>query len=145
VQMTNRNRTAEFYYNGFLLDRFTNDDAFFEMSVGDLYVGSNPVRGDVGFRGWIDDFKVIAHHTGDGSWCNHANGSLVGISGNHQFWSDRASGYPAFAHNEITNFLEPFGQPTYDRYACRVNYSGDYASHDANLPDSLSPTRVTRQ
>ena len=135
VQMSNGNRTAELYFDGYLLDRYTNSTPFFEMSVGNLYVGDNPARTVAGFRGWIDEFKVIAHNTGKESWCNHANGTLIGIPSMSGGWSDKANGYPAFAHQEITDFLGGFGKPTFPQYACYHDYWDDYGAYRANIPD----------
>ena len=133
LQLSNGNRTAELYRDGYLLDRFEHGEAFFELSPGTLYVGRNPERPSNGARAWIDDFKVIAHASGKEEWCNHAGGTLIGI-GAEGAWHDLAGSYPSASHQAISDFLTRFGEPTFPRYACYHDYSGDYAAHGGNIP-----------
>ncbi len=133
LQMSAANQTAELYLDGFLLDRFEHDQPFFELSPGNLSVGRNPARVVEGFRGWIDDFKVIAHASGKEEWCNHAGGTLIGV-GASGAWHDLASSHPDFSHQEISDFLAFFGKPTFPLYACYHDYSDDHAAHRANIP-----------
>lgn len=66
------------YWGGFLLhvEEPASVDMF-RMRTGLLRVGWVPGSGTPGFRGWIDELKVIAHRPNAEEVCNHAQGTLV--------------------------------------------------------------------
>ena len=141
VQMSNRNRTATFYLNGYALNTFTSNRNFFEVHNGLLSVGDHATRNTPGFIGWIDEFKVIAQNTNPAEWCAHANGHLVGSNVSNGELADIASAYPASSHQEITDFLVSNGQQTYSYYACYHDYSEDYAGRKATIPAGFVPIK----
>ena len=140
VQMTNGNQNATLYINGFAaatVTRRNGDGRFFEFFAGTMNVGDNPNRDVAGFKGWIDDFKVIAHETNQENWCVHANGILVGSDSNSGEWANIAASYPDFAHQELTQILNASGKQSYSQYACYVDYSDDFAAHRDNIPNGF--------
>jgi Concanavalin A-like lectin/glucanases superfamily len=141
VQMSNRNRTATLYYNGFALDTFTRQSEFFEMSQGVLFVGDNPNRAVPGFRGWLDELKVIAHESNKEEWCNHANGTLMGSDNPSGEWSALAESYPQASHRAISDLLAASGKRSFGRYVCYHNYSGDYRAYQRNIPGGYVSVR----
>ena len=134
IQMSNQNKTAALFFNGFTLDRYTRNSAFFTMESGNLYLGDNPNRNVPGFHGWIDEFKVIAQNVGTEVACNHANGSLMGFNSSSTLWNTIAQGYDQQFHNEISTELQNNGKPSYIKYACYHDYNGDYLAYVDNIP-----------
>jgi hypothetical protein len=61
------------YLNGYLLDELSAPS--FQMSPGRLTL----CGADSGFRGWVDNFKVIGRHPSPEVVCNHAGGTMVGL------------------------------------------------------------------
>lgn len=99
------------YLDGYLLESF-NASAF-RMQPGRITVGSE-------FKGWIDDFKVIAgiDPTGLGAperICHHARGTLVGLEPADALW-DLAGHYPDTTHAAIRARLGDVHR--FDRYVC---------------------------
>ena len=141
VQMTNRNRTATLYLNGFAVDTYQSNENFFELSAGRLSVGDSSARSILGFRGWVDDFKVIAHRTNPEGWCAQANGQLVGSDSANNQLSQIARSYPNSSHQAISDLLASNDQDTYSFYACYVDYSGDYLARADTIPAGFSSIR----
>ena len=128
------NRGMRVYYNGFYLDRVDADQPLFRMTEGNLYVGANPSDPNDGFRGWIDDFKVIAQGVNPEVACNHAKGTLIGTP-EGSGWNQIARTYPA-GHFRIRQMVQAAGEPTNEHYACYHDYRGDYRAHMANIPNN---------
>ncbi len=114
------------YVDGFRLDEVASAPPMFRIEPGKLSVGGR--QGELGLRGWVDEFKVLAHEPNAEVICNHARGTLVGFAkGEGREWNDKAKIYPASSHALISGELSsPF-----DRYACVHDYSIDYGSHYA--------------
>ena len=138
VQMSNRNRAATFYLNGYALDTYESNQNFFEMHVGTLSVGDHPTRGVAGFRGWVDEFKVIALRRNPSDWCRQANGYLVGSYGAGNALADVAGRYPDASHQVITDLLTDTNQDSYLFYACYVDYTGDYLARKDTIPEGFT-------
>ena len=141
VQMSNRNRSATFYLNGYALDTFTANRNFFELHNGLLSVGDHATRNTNGFVGWIDDFKVIAQNTNPADWCTHANGYLAGSDNSNGVWANIAASYPASSHQRITALLQSNNEETYSNYACYVDYSDDYRARKDTIPAGFTSIR----
>ena len=141
IQMSNRNRTATFYLNGFAVDRFQSNQNFFEMRSGLLSVGDHATRSVNGARMWVDDFKVIGHNTNVEGWCAQANGQLVGSNGSNNRWANIARTYPNFAHEAISEELRSNDEQEYSFYACYVDYSGDYLAREDTIPSGFRSIR----
>lgn len=120
--------------NGYPLERYDADRAFFQLEAGELVVGRER-EGDAGVRGWIDDFKVLAHAVDPEVACNHAGGTL--ITAGSGAWSARAASYPSWAHEEVAAAAGRSG----GQYACYHDYSDDYAAHLGNIPDGSESLR----
>lgn len=129
--------TVDVYVNGFLFDTLQDPLPIHEIRPGHFAVGM--YASTVGFRGWIDELKVIGRVPQPGTICNHARGYIAGIDpAVSDAWSMRAVAYPR-GHQEITTFLQSHGKPSYTHYAC----VHDYTTEQALPPATLHP-RLTR-
>ncbi|KMT65413.1 Ig-like domain-containing protein [Catenovulum maritimum] len=140
-QLTNGNTDIRTYINGMTIDTFStaNNLALFQLTPGNLLVG----QGDAtGFRGWIDEFKILAEEVNAEVACNHANGTLTGVTANAENnWQNMAASYPASTHAEITNTLADNNETSYPEYVCYHDYTADYAAHLGNIPNGLVSVR----
>jgi hypothetical protein len=128
----------ETLHNGFPLDRFTPPSPIFQMGSGLFKLGDQG-EGGGGFRGWIDELKVLVHNVSAEVACNHAQGTLIQVDDNPQ-WEETARLYPEWAHVELTQALErsrPESDttPSSSLFACFHNYQSDYAAHLKNRPE----------
>jgi hypothetical protein len=136
LQMAAGNRQITVLVDGMPVERMTRDTALFVPSEGDLVVGE---AGDEawGFRGWIDDFVLLAHAVDPEVGCNHAGGTLVRVDDNPS-WLARAEASPAWAHDAVAVAA---GEEPGGRYACYTDHSDDMAAHLANLPTGTASVR----
>jgi hypothetical protein len=89
---------------------------------GDLVLGG-------GFRGWVDDLKVIFRKPSFEEGCNHARGTIAALvpgpmpwCGGLEAYPAQASVHPAWAHENVSSQL---GLPQATRYVCYHDYSKD--------------------
>jgi len=134
------NRDIETYHNGFLIDRFSASTELFRLSEGELYVGNAPSSNIDGLKGWIGEFKVIAQNVNPEVACNHANGTLAGVTTGGE-WRRLANAYPPIGHERINELVAASGQDAHSSYVCYTNYSDDYAAHLGNIPRILVGVR----
>ncbi len=140
-QLSSGNRIVETYVNGYKIDTYNSGQALFVLSPDTLSIGAS-TNGDPSFRGWMDDFKVFAETVNQEVACNHARGTLVGITGAAlSNWRNIASALPASSHAEISNSLRTSEKTTYSSYVCYHNYSDDYAAHLKNIPNGMVGVR----
>ncbi len=131
LQIRQQGKLIDLHLNGLPLSRWqSNDSGLFQMQVGVLTVGASAGQTD-GFRGWIDNFKVLAHSVDLESACNHAGGTLIGLDSAYTgdwrtYYADR---YPEWVHEEVSAILRAKGEPTFDAYACFLNYRQDNRVH----------------
>lgn len=130
-------RRVTMLVDGYPLDRRDFEAPLFEMAEGKLVLGDAEGDGIRGARGWIDEFKVLAHGPNAEVACNHAHGTLARIEGNAR-WAEAAAAYPDWAHAEVGAAAGEYGGA---RYACFHDYSGDWRAHLANLPDGTESVR----
>lgn len=136
-QLSDSNRLIETYVNGYKIDHFNTSEALFVLNPGTLTLGSR-IDGTPSFRGWIDDFKVFAEKVNPEVACNHAKGTLAGVTDAAPlYWRNTANAHPSDTHNAITELLSRNGKSTYARYVCYHDYSEDYAAHLQNIPSGL--------
>lgn len=102
------------YLDGYLLSAFDAPVPVLRLTAGTLVVGTR-AKGTPGLAAWIDEFKVLGERVTAEEACNHAQGTLVGVSAGPGFL--RAASYPASSHAEITALLAGSGS-TYPRYLC---------------------------
>jgi len=121
---------------GFAADRFVSEESLFELTEGELVLGDG-VAGAKGFRGGVDEFKVLAHVPNVEVACNHARGTLIEVGANPAFAAVAAE-HPAWAQAEVR---EAARGPEGARYACFHDYSDDYAAHLGNIPDGTTSVR----
>ncbi|MCA2980261.1 MAG: hypothetical protein INH37_18480, partial [Myxococcaceae bacterium] len=123
-------RRVDFYLNGLLFWTVQDDAPILAMGPGALVLGKSGAR--QGFRGWVDEVKVVARVPDAELACNHARGSLVGLTGPSPELS-RALRYPPSTHAGISQALARRSRPTYAAYACH---------HDTLAPDG-APRRAS--
>ncbi len=72
-----------------------------------------------GFKGWVDDFKVIGGKPSVEEVCNHAGGTLVGVdSSASQELEDLADAYDAYgSHGRFISDISPLST-SYSEFAC---------------------------
>ncbi|MEZ4361716.1 MAG: hypothetical protein R3B48_16125 [Kofleriaceae bacterium] len=109
------------HLDGFLLATVATTTPMLRLSGG---AGAQVVVGTTtaapGFIGWIDELKVLAEQPGPEQMCNHAQGTLVGVSVGPGF--DRAGLYPASSHAALSTALS--SGVTYPRYYCESHFVG---------------------
>jgi hypothetical protein len=130
-------RSVTLLNDGFPLDRFEAATPVFSFAAGDLVVGRHSDAW-TGFRGWIDNFVVLAHDLNPEVACNHARGTLVELqeAADASLLAD-AEQYPDWAHAEIALAAGS----TEARFVCVHDHSADYAAHRANLPANTRSLR----
>ena len=139
-QLSNGNQTVETYLDGNLIDTFTHTSRLFRLQQGDLVLGQS--RNDNDLHGWIDDFKVFAEYVNPEVACNHANGTMVGLTSSAPAaWSTVANALPASTHSALTTRLTNSSGPTFSQYVCYKDYSDDHAAHLQNIPTGLVSVR----
>ncbi len=126
------------FINGFLLAQWETPlhQAFVS---GELKLGAVDTTSVNGFRGWLDEFKVLAYQPDFESVCNHGHGSLVGIPAASQNakWSAVASKYDSTHHQAVSASVDQTKYATYAQYACVHNYQEErgFAKEKAVNPD----------
>lgn len=129
LRIAKGHREVTLLLNGLGLDRFSAPEPVFQLGEGELVVG-RAEAGDAGVRGWIDDFKVLAHDVDPEVACNHARGTLIRID-TDETWKALSNEYPAWAHDEVAAAA---GEEVGASYACYHDYRSDYAAHLGNIP-----------
>ena len=129
------NQQVTFLLDGMALDEWGADEPVFEMVVGDFVVGK---AGDVawGFRGWIDNLRVLASDVNPEVACNHAGGTMLRVE--NQDILRATEHVPQWAHRSIASRL---GDEDSTRYACYTDHSDDYAAHLGNIPENTEGIR----
>ncbi|MDA8020979.1 MAG: hypothetical protein MPN21_26375 [Thermoanaerobaculia bacterium] len=117
-----------FYVDGFLqhedtLVSWNNADwpEVFQLTDGDLIIGDHPNQpaSAKGFRGWIDEFKIIRGQANFEEVCRHAYGTLMKVGPNDSDEiQNRANAYPEDSHDDIADLL---GLPG-TQYVCDIHY-----------------------
>jgi hypothetical protein len=129
-------KTTSVYLNGMMLGRIVTGKPFFRIAKGANgalpqltlgRVGTNANR--LGFRGWIDDFKLFAYIPTLEVICNHAYGSLHWLTPQAQErWRQVAALYPSNTHSTILNEIPSSYSknqmiPTNAQFVCTADYS----------------------
>ena len=141
-QIRNGGTNVDFLLNGLVYDSYTNTASLFQMTVGSMTVGQPSGSGLSSFKGWIDEFIVLAHTLDPESACNHAGGTLVGLpAGYTNYLADFAAKFPITTHNAISVLLLNSGQTAYPTYANYYNYTKDYAAHLGSIPNGAVSVR----
>ena len=117
VAVDNRSGAARIkvYVDGIKLDEFRFGGPAFELQAGALVVGAT--GGHPGVRAWIDEFKILAEEPAAEVICNHAKGTLLGVSSGDPLF-ELAGAYPVTTHQEISQALTAAGHRAYPRYIC---------------------------
>lgn len=140
-----------FYRDGFAANKWVaiGGESLFSLD-GDqqLYIGKQfATNSEIsGIKGWIDEFKVFAQGMSAEEACNHARGTLVGFDDDATSsvpadLADLANGYPAWAHDSISDALKYNGKRVYNTYACYHNYANDDALILSDLPGDVYSVR----
>lgn len=139
-QLSKGNTKVRFMVDGFTKNVRKLDQALFQMVPGELTLGSHQEDLDAGydgFKGWIDEFKVLAHRPNLEVACNHAHGTLVAID-QHDDLSAQASRYPLWTHRKLQNVVQDHNA---SRFACLHDYSQDWGAHLAAIPEGTRSIR----
>lgn len=132
----------EFLLNGLCYDRFQPATSVLGIQEGSLIVGNDPETNSLGFRGWIDDFLVLAHTVDPETACNHAGGTLIGLPDSYEGpWRQFADLFPDHTHTRIRNLLENTGEVCFPRYANFHDYAADYAVTLNRIPEGTVSLR----
>lgn len=124
---------TKLYVDGFRVDLTAGVP--FALTPGLLYLGDAPDGGHEGFRGWVDEFKLFAYEPAEEVKCNHARGTLMGITPvTGEPWQSLAPLYPGSAHQAISAELAANGFQPYSQYVCY---------HDYDQPMNASPQLAT--
>lgn len=129
-RVTDGGRRVALLVDGFPFDALDAPLPLFAMVEGDFIVGRGGAD-QAGFRGWIDDLKVLAHDVNAEVACNHAHGTLIRVDDN-PLWGAVADRFPAWAHDAVA---AEAGEAPGARFACFHDYRKDYGAHLQNIPD----------
>lgn len=130
VRTTGQGRTVDVAVDGVRLARGTvpSPGVLRFAAAGQLVAGRLATGATPGVRGWIDELRVMAEDVGPELLCNHARGTLVGLTAAAPAdLRSLAALYPVAAHDEISARLRALGKPAFDRYACLHDYTRDHA------------------
>ncbi|MBI5774283.1 MAG: hypothetical protein HZA89_11140 [Verrucomicrobia bacterium] len=128
---------VDFYLDGLLYNRWRDlYSSLFQMTPGNLTLGQTNATLTNAFRGWVDDFKVLAHAVDFETACNHAGGTLIGLPAAYagEWKTNFASRFPTWAHQEISQTLTNNGKTNYPLYASYHDYRTDKGVHRGNIP-----------
>lgn len=105
------------YVNGYL--RQSTNGVPFNL-LGALGVGDKPNTARAGFRGWIDELKLLAYRPSYEVACNHAFGTLMNVTTQaSSTWTTLANKYSGVEHAALANAL---GDPVIgSKYVCYQN------------------------
>ncbi|MEM9102558.1 MAG: hypothetical protein AAGB12_09545 [Pseudomonadota bacterium] len=142
IQVEHSTQEIHTSINGMQIHTFKAPSPVFQLVPGALTVGMDPNATYESFKGWIDDFKVFAQHLDPESVCNHANGTLVGLT---KEASDpiqqKANLIPTDSHDLISQRLKTSGESKYEQYVCAHDYTQDNHIHLGNLPEGVVSIR----
>jgi hypothetical protein len=113
LALVSTSTTLSLYVDGFLVETQTAPTPMLRPSAGTFTVGANTTA--PGVTAWIDDLKVIARAPNPEELCNHAYGTLVGVTSGPGF--DLANNYPDASHAAVSALL-PASAPHFSRYYC---------------------------
>ena len=105
------------FVDGLQLGTWTRPSDRFRLSPGLMVLGAETN----GFRGWIDDFKLIGAEPSVEEVCNHARGTLAGLGAAAPAeLLDLAADYPAATHSALTQEIRTRSDKatTYAQYVC---------------------------
>lgn len=72
-----------------------------------------------GFRGWVDELRVVSGAQSPEQLCNYSHGTLRGLRPGQQPNEFALAGsYPQATHDDISAVLEAAGHAAYPRYRC---------------------------
>ncbi|MFN3714669.1 MAG: hypothetical protein ACK4SX_13505 [Alcanivoracaceae bacterium] len=137
-QLEPGNRTVTMLVDGFAYNQQTFSQPLFQMQRGALIVGGTGSAAS-SFRGWLDEFKVLAQTPNPEVSCNHALGTLIAIDYQDQ-WLSTAGRYPDWAHQGVAQVAGGEAAAS-GKYACFHDYSRDWGAHLANIPNGTRGLR----
>lgn len=136
-QIRNAHREITLLVNGMAYDKFKPGKALFQIQAGDLIVGST--ANNLGARGWIDNFHVLARDVDPEVACNQAFGTLARVeAAAPNAFVAQASLHPDWAHSLVAGAA---ADPAASQYVCYTDYSRDYGAHLKNIPAGLVSVR----
>jgi hypothetical protein len=117
--------------------------ALFQPTAGSLTLGKAAASAQPGFRGWIDDFKLLAHTVDPETACNHAGGTLIGLPAAYAgvFKTKFADRFPAWTHAQLSAELRNRGETAHPAYANFIDYQHDLGATAGTMPAGTAHLR----
>jgi hypothetical protein len=141
-----QNRTV-LYVNGF--SKGFTDGVFplvgtANVGAGVLHVGDAPNDSTPGFKGWIDDVKLLAYRPTPELACNHARGTLMMVGDKSGPWLTLAQSHPQLVHDAISVAagLSPGPFNPGPRYVCYHKYRDHRLANPRFVPAHLGLTSI---
>lgn len=107
--------SVDIYIQGFKLA--SRGGSFLRVRPGRLRLGKPAEGSSPGFRGWVDDLRVVSGPRDPESICNYSGGTLRGLDENAEGFA-AAAVYPRTTHDEISARLADSYRPGWERYRC---------------------------
>ncbi len=128
---------VDFYFNGYHSSSIWVKAPIFNLSAGSLYLGGGPNK--VGFKGWIDNFKIISHIPNEEEICRQAEGTLVGVNNDNSAEWEFANSFPARSHSMISNKIKKSFQAYYCEQKINPPINSNYHCIDNIRRTHLQP------
>lgn len=133
-------KNIRLYHNGMPVAKFPRKGTF-SMKEGELSLGLKNTHSTQGFKGWIDDVKVIALHpkVSEQILCEHARGTLIASEASLPKHTPVA--LPEW-HQAIKQQIHNAGEFTDKAVSCFTNYTSESGAHAGNVPTNAVPLRA---
>ena len=135
VKHTNTGSLMSVYVNGLpVIDNAKIKQQLFHMREN---VSGKTLALGGGFRGWVDEFKVLAHGGSHEYMCNLAKGTLIGFNQDVEAgWWNESVHYSEVTHQAVSSALPESDR--FDKYACFHDYTDLKRAHVLNLPQQAT-------
>ncbi len=95
------------------------DGAWLRPRGGYIAVGAPRGGAEQGFRGWVDELRVVSGSQSPEQLCNYGHGTLRGLRPGPQANEFAfAANYPQSTHDDVSRLLEAAGYASFPRYRC---------------------------
>ena len=149
------NSKPQLYVDGMLVSLFWPQGSykesqlfsFFRLASGSEITLGSEAANTRAFKGWTDDFKVIARNPTSEEKCNYARGTIVRVPSSLPFYHKRALAVKSSVHKELA--LQS-NSPNGSKFTCYVRYgmsamknltSKDLMAHRKNIVNGAVSVR----
>jgi hypothetical protein len=109
--------SVDVYVQGFKLASLAG--SYLRLRPGQFRIGKPVEETLAGFRGWVDELRVVSGGRDPESVCNLAHGTLRGLDAvDNAADFAHAGNYPRTSHEEIRARLTSAYRPSWERYRC---------------------------